>query len=245
MVNILPSPYQMLAPTNIGFFGTDAGDGLMSNDELACLKRDLQAIIQEKAMLKARITRLAAFAHSSRSSSQPEMSGASLADELRETENYIGIVKAAIAEVNSSERAQLIRSRKEEIASLHEQLKCSELARREKAREFREAAKELDLMVKKYSKEGLQASEKLIETLKAQVARESERIEFRKKELESVAIMVEMGEYQEARDELKRKIQEIDDKIAQQELNITKLNETIEAEKIKGEEELKVLHSQV
>jgi hypothetical protein len=100
-------------------------------------------------------------------------------------------------------------------------------------------------MVMRYSREGVQGSEKLVESLKAQVSRESERIDFKRKELESVKIRLELGEYEIARDELRRKLQEVEDRVAQQELDIAKVNEMFEAEKAAGEEELKLLHSQV
>jgi hypothetical protein len=95
-------------------------------------------------MLKARITRLAAFSRAPKSFGPTEPTNVSLTNELRETENYIEIVKGAISEIHCSELAQVIRDRKEEIASLQEQLRRSDECRKEKAREFREVTKELD-----------------------------------------------------------------------------------------------------
>ena len=205
----------------------------ISSDEVARMKRELQSLTKEKAMLKAKITRLQELA---KHPNPAEQGPSYLMDELKKTLSYNDERKSEIAALLSSDLAALIKERREECVILHEELVRQRRLRSDREADLCELTRRIESAQRRMSSETVTRNQKLIQTLERELEQQSERVEEAKKNMRKQIDEASVSE--KAREVLEASIKSLEEKIAAEESEIEALDEQIQRQREEYELEL-------
>lgn len=162
----------------------------IATDEITLMKKELQSLIQEKAMLKAKVDRLSNISkHPGERYANVKNPGL-IASELQRTESYIAKRREEIESLRNSDIANIVREQQREALILYQETKRQQELKFQKESEFHELSRKYDQMVRKYSQNVLDRTNSHIKVLETElevqnrrVARAKERLRKRKEEI--------------------------------------------------------------
>jgi archaellum component FlaC len=149
-----------------------------SADELSILKQELQSVLREKNLLKARIARL----EDSSPRPPPVLSPTAkppktIVAELEQAEQYNASRRSEIDLILRSDLVANITESEQEAVILHEELqRCCQL-RKDTEAALHDLNREFDRLRRKYSREVMQRNEELIQSLEEQITNEERATE--------------------------------------------------------------------
>jgi predicted RNase H-like nuclease (RuvC/YqgF family) len=142
-----------------------------SPDELSILKQELQSILREKNLLKARIARLEDSASRDASAASPAAKPPkTIVTELEQAEQYNATRRSEIELILNSDLVANVIENEQEAIILYEELQRCQQVRKESEAMLGDLTREFDAMHHKFSRETMQHNEELIRSLEDQIA---------------------------------------------------------------------------
>jgi hypothetical protein len=201
-----------------------------SPDELSILKQELQSVLHQKSLLKARIARLEDSATRDASVSSPTAKPLkTVVIELEQSEQYNAARRAEIELILNSDLVANIAENEQEAIILYEEMQRCYQLRKDTEVALADLNREFEKMRHKFSREVMQRNEELIQSLEEQIVNQERLTEQAAEALRNQQRAIRSDSVDGVRARLAQRIAVLKEQIQRDEAEIEELDAQIEA----------------
>ena len=223
-------------------------NSLMS-EEVGIMKREKHNLLQEKSLLKAKITRLLDITkHPNRYTPKTNTDQNSLEREYRKIEQLAAAKRSEIAQLESSDTATIVKELQEECLMLHMELVRVKSEKQRTDIELRRAVKELQEANAQFNPDLVKRQERIINELKKQISEQNIRNAKIKAKLDEKESEQAENKQDEAQIIVEKTVADLEAQIRAEQESIAQIEnemKTLDEEKIKEINELQETLSQI
>jgi hypothetical protein len=197
-----------------------------SSEEVGILKREKHNLIQEKSLLKAKITRLIDITkHPNRYSARQNTDQNSLEREYRQVEQLSAYKRAEIASLNASDLAAIVNELQEECLMLHMELIRVKSEKNKTDQELKQVSKQLQEAKAQFHPDLERKQKRIIHELEKQISEQKIRNGKIKAKLEDKENEMLDNKQDEASLIIQKTIQDLEQKIRNEQDEIQRIEE--------------------
>lgn len=217
----------------------------ITTDDIVNLKREKQNLIQERTLLKAKLARFADINRHPKAAGRNQQIANSLEKQVRTLEQLTASKRAEIAQLIYSDRAAVITELQEESKMLHLELMRLKKTKQETEAELRRVSAELEEACQKYSPDVLNKQQKQIKTLERDISAQQARNEKLKQKIELMQKEQEENNYDDANAKIQKQIDDLKAKIREEKNAIAQLDKQMQQMSEDHANEMQELQSQL
>ena len=218
----------------------------VSVNDIMILKKELNDLLRQRSLMKAKIQRLNDTIKSS--NGRPKVTNQQVASnlqkEMKKIEQYNQSRRAEIASIMSSDLAAEITEQQQESLILYQEINRINKRKREADRELAETNAQLEQVSQQYSPENLRLAQRKVAALEQEIAVQQRRNEKLRKQIEEADEERDRAEV-ESDENLKKQIEILEQKIAAEQQNNEDLDKEIEETRKKYDEEIQRLQKEL
>jgi hypothetical protein len=209
-----------------------------SPDQLSIMKQELQSVLREKSLLKARIARLEdSSTRDSALSSPTAKPPKTVVMELHQAEQYNAARRAEIELILNSDLVANVTEKEQEAIILYEELqRCSQL-RKDTEVALTNSHREFERMRQKFSRDVMQRNDELIQSLEEQIVNQERLTEQATEELRKQQRAMRSESTDGVRTRWAQRIAILQQQILRDEAEIEELDAQIDAKFLEREEQ--------
>ncbi|OHT09947.1 hypothetical protein TRFO_21040 [Tritrichomonas foetus] len=217
----------------------------ITTDDIVNLKREKQNLLQERTLLKAKLARFADINRHPKAAGRNQQIANSLERQVRTLEQLTASKRAEIAQLIYSDRAAVITELQEESKMLHLELMRLKKTKQETEAELRKVSAELEEACQKYSPAVLTKQQKTIKQLEREISAQQARNEKLKQKIEVMQKDQEANNYDDENAKIQKQIDDLKAKIKEEQQAIAQLDKQMAQMSDEHANEMQELQSQL